>query len=120
MNGIACVVAALLASGCSVSTDDRPVTADYIAAAILAPGCGRPACHASGANAKNYTFDTVAAAKTAMKRLVVAGKPDGSQLLQVMGEATRTKGGIMPPDGPLPDADIELIRTWITDGAAGL
>lgn len=116
----ACVLAALLASGCATTTDDRPVTADYIAEAILAPACGRAACHSSGVKPKNYAFDTVAAAKEALLRLVQPGNADMSELMQVMREATRTKGGAMPPDGPLPDADIALIRTWIDDGASGL
>ena len=113
-------LAVLLVSGCAVSTDPRPVTADYIAEAILAPACGRAACHSSGVKPKNFAFDTVAAAKEALRKIVIANKPDASELLQVMGEATTTRGGIMPPDGPLPDADIELIRTWIASGADGL
>lgn len=122
MNRNALVVAALLAAGCSATTDPRPATLAYIAEAILVPNCGRAACHASGASAASYTFDTVASSKAALQRLVQPGNADASQLLQAMGESPRTgrKRGIMPPDGALPTADLELIRTWIDDGAVGL
>ena len=116
------LVAALFAAGCSATTDPRPATIAYISEAILVPYCGRPACHASGANSKSYTFDTVASTKASLQRLVQPGNADASELLQDMGESPRTgkKRGIMPPDGALPAADIDLIRTWIDDGAVGL
>lgn len=45
---------------------------------------------------------------------VVPGEPDQSQLMFLLqGDEIR----IMPPDAPLPAADIDLIRIWIADGA---
>ena len=122
MNRNAVVIAALLAAGCSATTDPRPTTIEYISEAILVPSCGRTACHASGANSHSYTFDTVASTKASLQRLVQPGNADASELLQDMGESPRTgkRRGIMPPDGALPTADIDLIRTWIDDGAMGL
>ncbi|MEO2091650.1 MAG: hypothetical protein ABGY75_19510 [Gemmataceae bacterium] len=48
--------------------------------------------------------------------MVVAKKSGESKLVHALngsGEA-----GQMPPDGPLPDADIKLIARWIDEGAA--
>ncbi|MEO2089960.1 MAG: c-type cytochrome domain-containing protein, partial [Gemmataceae bacterium] len=48
--------------------------------------------------------------------VVVAKKSGESKLVHALngsGEA-----GQMPPDGPLPDADIKLIARWIDEGAA--
>jgi hypothetical protein len=38
-------------------------------------------------------------------------------LIQVI---TDTGGKRMPPDSPLDDADITLIKTWVANGAQGL
>lgn len=42
--------------------------------------------------------------------------PDASYLIQKL-EGTAGTGGSMPPGGGLPQADIDTIRQWITDGA---
>jgi hypothetical protein len=118
---LACV--ALLAA-CGTDTDTRPETADYIIEAILAPSCGRAACHSSETAAHNLAFDTIAAGKAALiggsgkrgEKLVVAGSPDQSEIVTILSDT----GKPMPPDSPLPDADIALITRWVTDGAAGL
>jgi hypothetical protein len=48
---------------------------------------------------------------------VAAGNPNGSYLIQKL-EGTAAVGGRMPLNGtPLPQADIDVIRQWITDGA---
>ena len=112
------VVAALLAGCMGESPDRRPPTIDYIAAAILAPSCGRVACHASGTAQKGYTFDTVAASKASIMEQAAAapGDPGNSTLYIVITEDGDKR---MPPDGPLPEADIALIRSWIELGAIG-
>ncbi len=48
---------------------------------------------------------------------IIAGDPDGSVLVQKLN-GTQTFGTIMPPDGRLPEADIQLIIDWIASGAA--
>jgi hypothetical protein len=49
--------------------------------------------------------------------LVDPGNPDDSYLIQKL-EGTAATGGQMPLDGaPLPQADIDVVRQWITDGA---
>lgn len=47
---------------------------------------------------------------------VVPGMPDNSYLIQKL-ENTQLSGGVMPPSGMLPQADIDQIRLWITNGA---
>ena len=44
---------------------------------------------------------------------VVAGNPDESLIFQ----AVNYQGYEMPPDGKIPAAEIEILRTWIADGA---
>ena len=47
--------------------------------------------------------------------LVVPGSPETSRLMHLLiGDNVRRA---MPPDRPLPDADIELIEAWILSGA---
>jgi hypothetical protein len=47
---------------------------------------------------------------------VVPGDPDESVLYNKMADTGRF-GGSMPPSGALSTPEIELIRTWITEGA---
>lgn len=50
------------------------------------------------------------------RTLIFAGQPEGSPLLNWLrgSEGVPTR---MPPDQPLPAADIALIEKWIADGA---
>jgi hypothetical protein len=115
---IACTCALALAEGCGTATDDRPQTAAYISAAILVPYCGRAACHSTATRAHDLNFGSVADSIATMQSqfLVVAGDPTTSPLVTVLTATSR----VMPPDTPLPDADIELITRWVADGAEGL
>jgi hypothetical protein len=114
--------AVALALGCNPSADDRPATADYIIEAILVPQCGRGGCHTEDTQPHGLAFDTIAHALAAMhttsrgEPMVVPGDPDGSRLVGVLVDPRRP----MPPDQPLPDADIDLIARWIASGAEGL
>lgn len=47
---------------------------------------------------------------------VTPGQPDNSYLIQKL-ENMQMVGGVMPPTGMLPQADIDQIRLWITNGA---
>jgi hypothetical protein len=123
-SGMRAIVVALSISivACATGPDTRPETADYIIEAILVPYCGRGGCHSSETRARNMAFDTIAGSKAALQTsqrgqtMVVAGSPQGSRLFTVLIDSNR----IMPPDVPLPQADIDLIAKWITDGAQGL
>jgi Planctomycete cytochrome C len=113
---------ALLVIATSCASEERPETADYIIEAILVPKCGRAGCHSSETEQHGYAFDTIDNAIAAMtstdrgRMLVSAGSAGDSDLYQVISGDRE----IMPPDSPLPTADIDLIAQWINDGAAGL
>jgi len=108
------LLAALLAA-CG-TTDDRPQTFEYITLEVLAPACGTVACHSSSSRVAGYELDTLAGARTSLQRLVTRGQPDASRLYDVLAGT----GKLMPPDAPIADPDIELIRSWIVAGAPGL
>ena len=111
---LAVVASGALSAGCGDELDDRPATAEYIVAAILAPSCGNAACHSSAAKKEGYAFDTLEEAKKAFTQLVLPGDVQRSRLAQVL-RATDDKR--MPLDGPMPEADIALIEAWILGGA---
>lgn len=108
-------VAAAALTACTQTENDRPATLEYITHAILQPSCGQHVCHSSFRREKGYAFDTVEEARRSLSRIVLAGDPD-SFLLQVLTRTVKR----MPYDAPLPNKDIELIETWIMQGAPGL
>src|SRR5258706_12075966 len=106
-------------SACAIGRDARPETADYVVEPILVPYCGRGGCHSSETRARNMAFDTIAGALAALRTnqrnqpMITVGMPQKSRLFTVLSDSQR----IMPPDVPLPQADVDLIERWITDGA---
>ena len=115
MTWLRAVCIATLAA-CGTTPDDRPATLEVVTLEVLAPACGTVACHSTTTNEQGYAFDTLAAARETLPRIVTAGQPDGSELYDVLvGRRTR-----MPPDAPLADEDIALVRAWIAAGAQGL
>ncbi|HVV87062.1 MAG TPA: c-type cytochrome domain-containing protein [Kofleriaceae bacterium] len=115
----AAIAAAAAAAGCAADTDERPATFDYIVATILRPSCATATCHDAMTKREGLDFSSVAAAAKSIDDdglvPIGGGDPDNSQLYYDL-----TADGIdkrMPIDSPLPDADIELIRQWIVDGA---
>jgi hypothetical protein len=113
----------LVLAGCVGGTDTRPETAAYVSEAILVPSCGRAACHSGATAAHGLPFDTVDDSIASMRSgtgrrgpLVTPNQPSRSELVQVLTGA----GKLMPPDGKLPQADIDLITSWIQNGADGL
>jgi hypothetical protein len=119
---------ALLAPGLSACSDvdDRPATWSYISAAIIQPNCATARCHNHSSATLGLQLDTVEGGYLELvgahdadgvplgRNLVVPGDPDSSKLMWMLRgvEAQR-----MPPDEPLPDADVALIEKWIRDGA---
>jgi hypothetical protein len=112
---LACALALV---GCGTATDDRRETAAYVSAAILVPFCGRAACHSSATRAHGLNFGSVDDSIAAMQSplVVVPGDPTTSRLVTVLTDSRR----VMPPDTPLPTADIDLITRWVAGGAEGL
>ena len=107
-------------AGCSVSQDDRPHDFTYIVEAVLAPTCGTATCHSTLSKAAGLAFDTVANARATFSYygLTDPGSPENSKLILVLTASRYDNNQRMPLDGPMPDKDIDLLRAWITDGAA--
>ncbi len=92
-----------------------------IQAGLFTPSCS--GCHGGGnpsgglnlEAANSYAnlvgIDSTAAAGT---QRVNAGNPDMSYLIQRL---EGTSGALMPPSGMIPQADIDMVREWITAGA---
>jgi hypothetical protein len=98
------MTAALMATAaCGEPEDDRPITAEYITAAITRPSCGTAACHSSATAREGYVFDTVEGVCNAVPFAAYAAGVD------IDGAAVTPR---MPLDSPLPDADIALLLAF--------
>ena len=114
------VLAFVGTAACAGDVDDRPVRWSYIASAILRPNCATSSCHSSRAASGDLELEDPDVAyesllgEDAEGDYVVPGHPQESKLLRLLraDEVDR-----MPPDQPLPDADIELIERWVLAGA---
>ena len=90
------------------------------------PSCGiASTCHtASGAAGLSLDEDVaydelvgVESTKLDGEILVIAGDADNSYLVKKLEEAAGIEGDPMPPDAPLEDSAIALVREWIDAGA---
>ena len=125
------VASALGAAGAGCETvDDRPATWSYLHPAVLEPACATAGCHSQQAARAGVDLSTRTGAYTVLTgricgapprpgdppgNFVFAGAPEHSKLLYLLrGEDVR----VMPPEQPLPDAEIALVERWILDGAA--
>jgi hypothetical protein len=124
------VVALLLCLGSvgACGEDDRPASFTYISSALLRPNCATSGCHSKLTATAGLRLDTREAGYTLLvggtsvgphqpvppQNLVVPGDPARSVLIQRLRASEVYR---MPPDGVLPDADIELIERWILEGA---
>lgn len=122
-------VLALLAA-CGTTTDDRPRTIGYITEAILAPTCGEAECHSTFRQSRNDVFDTVAGARRSLvdNGLILfdsptfdPAKPDNAALIVWITQTDPYGLGIgrMPYDAPMPNADVNLLKEYIREGAPG-
>ncbi|MGB5257190.1 MAG: Ig-like domain-containing protein [Woeseiaceae bacterium] len=102
-------------------------TLDQIQAIVFSPKCA--SCHAGAgstsgianmdlrnADAAFNTLVNIASVQDGAVVRVLPGQPDNSYLVHKI-EGVAPVGGIMPPTGMLPAAEIAAIRQWITDGA---
>ena len=118
----ALVALGLLWIGCA-GEDDRPARWSYISTAIIQPNCATAGCHsalsATGgvqlySRAAGYVTLVGSPADATQRNFVVPGQPDQSKLMYLLRGQEIWR---MPPDGQLPQADIDLIEQWILDGA---
>jgi hypothetical protein len=105
----------VLAAACTGDPGDRPATWAYLHPAIIAPNCATSSCHSARVETAGVALDEAGEAYRDLidRRFVVPGDPASALMPLLEGD----ERGRMPPDAPLPAADIELIRAWIAAGA---
>lgn len=113
-------------TGGGAGADTSLLTADFksIQDAVFTPMC--ITCHAGGAAPRGLRLEepvsfsmlvNVPSDEAPNTLRVAPGDPDNSYLIHKL-EGTAAVGGRMPLNGPqLPQADIDVIRQWITAGA---
>jgi hypothetical protein len=114
--GLFLVAVAAAAIGCGAATDDRPPQWSFISPAITEPSCATVNCHSAIAQRGGVDLHNREAGYDSLKNraFVNSADPDSSPVILLM----HAQGSIrMPPDQPLPEVDIQLIRTWIANGA---
>jgi hypothetical protein len=116
------VALATLVVACGTDDDERPVTLEVVTLTVLAPSCGQVQCHSTTTKTEQLAFDTVDDARASLidlevKLSVAVNRPLENDLMNVLlGDGLAR----MPPDSPLADQDIALIRAWLVAGAPGL
>jgi len=110
-------VAALLAAGCGGSTDDRPAKWSFISATIMEPSCATVNCHSQIRQRGGVDLH---ARDTGYYNLingfyVIPHDANASSLTYLLNASGSLR---MPPDNPLPVADVQLIQQWIEAGAS--
>lgn len=125
------LLAAGSAGGCGTEQDNRPLELEYLTEAVFAPSCGATQCHSSFRQADGFVFDTPEAVRRSLLITDTGGTtllrfdyehPDpafsySSRLIQLISETVPFPESPelprMPLDAPMPNKDIELLRTWI-------
>jgi hypothetical protein len=116
---LAVVAAALsiVVSGCNGTSDDRPATWSFISATIMEPSCATVNCHSAithqggvDLSAREIGYQTLVVNSVGQTYYVYPGYPQYSPIVNLMNAEGSTR---MPPDNPLPQADIQLIEDWI-------
>ena len=118
-----------MAAACG-DADDRPARWSYVHTAIIRPSCSTASCHSTltalngldlSTRDSAYTFFTGRVCGAPVLpgeppgNYVFPGQPERSQLIHLLqGENV----DVMPPDGPLPDVEIEIVERWILEGAS--
>jgi Planctomycete cytochrome C len=113
---VAVAIAAGLGLGGCGSTDDRPAKWSFISATIMEPSCATVNCHSAIAQRAGIDMHDRASGYTSLviKGFVVPNNADASTLFSWLHGQGAMR---MPPDIPLPQADIDLIGAWVTAGA---
>jgi hypothetical protein len=127
--GLVAVAALVVVTGvgCGGTKEDRPPQWSFISATIIEPSCATVNCHSAithqgGVDLSNRQigFETLvntmgsSTADAGGTFYVLPKYPEYSALITLLNAVGSIR---MPPDNPLPQADIELISSWISDGA---
>jgi len=110
------LVALLSAAPACGGTDDRPARWSFISSAIVEPGCATVNCHSSVTAKAGVDLHARDIGYYALvnQLYVIPDDPQESALLSLLNAQGARR---MPPDAPLPQADIDLISAWISAGA---
>jgi hypothetical protein len=111
---------ALALAGC-VEAEERSTDFEYLHAAIIEPMCATVGCHSrqtqqSPPNREAFDLSTPTRACFFLNDV-----PPGNLIDLLEGDFNDTTGDEyrqMPPDVPLPAADVELMVRWINEGAS--
>jgi hypothetical protein len=102
-------------AGCGGADDVRPAKWSFISATIIEPSCATANCHSDITQRASVNLsDRDVGYKTLIdRRFVLPGDmTNSSALLYLMNGQGSLR---MPPDEPLPGADIDLISKWILE-----
>ena len=107
---------AVAVAGCNGDTDDRPARWSFISTTIVEPSCATVNCHSAVTHQGGVDLSARAIGYQSLvpTYFVFPGNPQDSPVVNLMNAVGSIR---MPPDNPLPEADIRLIETWIADGA---
>jgi hypothetical protein len=127
--GILMMTAVMASVACGGTDDTRAATWGFISPVIIQQNCATSSCHSQASAVAGLDLSTVDNGYTSLlnlklpvrasqgekaRTLVVPYNPDESRLVQML----RARGARrMPPDRPLPEADIALVERWILAGA---
>jgi hypothetical protein len=102
-------------AGCGGAVDDRPPKWSFIAATIVEPSCATVNCHSAITQRAGLDLHDRESGYYALVNgnYVIASDPDHSTVVEYMNASGALR---MPPDVPLPTADIDLIEAWIASG----
>lgn len=124
-----------LMTSCVPAGDPPPAHWHYLHAAIIQPSCATAACHSKLAALAGVDLSDAEGAyliltgrvcgaeprpQEAPRNFITPGSSEYSELMyQLRGTDSggRPYRNVMPRDTRLPDAEIELIATWIDGGA---
>jgi hypothetical protein len=118
--------------GCGSATDNRPAKWSFISAAIIEPSCATANCHSLIAQRASVDLHDRATgyASLVSRNFVVPCDPATMNCTPTATPCNQTGASAviylmcglgslrMPPDNPLPEADIKLIDDWIKAGAS--
>ena len=124
------LLACLCLAACGTTTDDRPLTIEYVTETILAPTCGAAQCHSSFTQARGDIFDNVESARRSLvdnglivfeSRKFDPADPSNADLIVWLTQVDPFSRGIgrMPYDAPMPNADIIFLKNFIARQAPG-
>ena len=104
---------------------DTPATFTEVQDSLLQPSCAFSSCHGSGSGGLDLSADVaydalvdVPSAAAEGETLVIPGDPDNSYLVKTLMGADGITGDEMPPGAGLTGERLDLVISWIENGAA--